>query len=49
MDWVGYALLGIITILLIFVVIAMVAGWIAESFFGRSDSWLEYGLDDDEF
>lgn len=48
MDWIGYALLGIITILLIVIVVAVVAGWIAESFLGKSDSWLEYGLDDDE-
>lgn len=48
MDWIGYALLGIITILLIVVVVLIIAGWIAESLFGKSEAWLEYGIDEDE-
>jgi hypothetical protein len=48
MDWIGYVAGGVIAVLLITVVVLLVAGWIAESLLGKPESWLEYGLDDDD-
>ena len=48
MDWILYLAVGVIAVLLIAVVVLLVAGWIAESFLGKPDSWLDYGLDEDE-
>ena len=48
MDWVMFIILGLSSGLAILLALSMFAGWVAKNFFGKSDSWLEYGMDEDE-
>ena len=48
MDWIMYVALGVVSVLLIVVAVLAIASWFADSLLGKSESWLEYGLDDDE-
>jgi hypothetical protein len=43
-------LIGLSVFALLVVVIALIAfaGWVAKNFFGKSDSWLDYGIDEDD-
>jgi len=49
MDWVMFAVLGVVSFLVIVSALLLLAGWVSRYIFGVSDSWLEYGLDDADF
>jgi len=48
MDWVMFIILGLSSGLAILLALSMVVSWATKNLFGKSDSWLEYGIDEDE-
>jgi hypothetical protein len=47
MDWILWALTGVVLFLSLWAVVIAVVGWVATQLFGKSETWLDYGTDDD--
>jgi hypothetical protein len=48
MDWILWTLIGVVLIVFLWTVLISVVGWFATKFFGKSEAWLDYGLDEDD-
>jgi hypothetical protein len=48
MDWVMIIVIASLSGLVALFAVMAFAGWVANNFFGKSEAWLDYGLDEDE-
>ena len=48
MDWVMIIIIALLAGLVALLAVIMFAGWVAKNFFGKSEAWLDYGIDEDE-
>jgi hypothetical protein len=47
MDLILWALAGVVLFLFLWAVVITVVGWVATQLFGKSETWLDYGVEDD--
>ena len=48
MNWILWAVSGVVLFVSLLASVVAVVGWAATQIFGKSEAWLEYGIDEDE-
>jgi hypothetical protein len=48
MDWILWTLVGVVLFLSLWAAVVAVVGWAATQIFGKSEAWLDYGIEDED-